>query len=246
MLQNESSPPPWKYGGRFEHKEELISIFLARVCQFLFFAKRQEIVQVAVWCKPLPRLSEAPILGLPSFENMLIVEADASDVGIGAVIMQNGKPLSYFSRRLGPRMRLAATYQKELFAIVEAVYKWRQYFLGHRFTICTDHRSLKELMQQVIQTPLQYKYVRKLMGFNFAIEYKTGTTNMVADALSRVYDAAFMALSQPLVSLVDDLRKENETLDELKIIHQKLERKEVLDGFRQEQGMILFRDRYFI
>ncbi|GKD33575.1 ty3-gypsy retrotransposon protein [Tanacetum coccineum] len=143
----------------------------------------------------MPRLSEAPILGLPSFENMLIVEADASDVGIGAVIMQNGKPLSYFSRRLGPRMRLAATYQKELFAIVEAVYKWRQYFLGHRFTICTDHRSLKELMQQVIQTPLQYKYVRKLMGFNFAIEYKTGTTNMVADALSRVYDAAFMTLS---------------------------------------------------
>ncbi|GJY92684.1 ty3-gypsy retrotransposon protein [Tanacetum coccineum] len=171
------------------------------------------------------RLSEAPILGLPSFEDMFIVEADASDVGIGAVLMQNGKPLSYFSRKLGPRMRLVATYQKELFAIVEAVYKWRQYLLGRRFTIRTDHRSLKELMQQ----------------------YKTGTTNVVADALSCVYDeadeviAAFMALSQPLVSLVDALRKENETLDELKIIHQNLERKEVLDGFRQEQGMILFR-----
>ncbi|GKC78274.1 ty3-gypsy retrotransposon protein [Tanacetum coccineum] len=92
--------------------------------------------------------------------------------------------------------------------------------------------SLKELMQQVIQTPLQQKHVRKLMGFDFAIEYKTDITNVVADALSRVYDeadeviAAFMALSQPLVSLVDDLRKENETLDELKIIHQKLERAE--------------------
>ncbi|GJU22337.1 retrotransposon-related protein [Tanacetum coccineum] len=169
-------------------------------------------------------LSQASILGLPSFEDMFIVEADASDVGIGAVIMQNGKPLCYFSRRLDPRMRLAATYQKELFAIVEAVYKWRQYLLGRCFTIHTDHRSLKELMQQ----------------------YKIGTTNMVAGALARVYDAAFMALSQPLVSLVDDLRKENETLDELNIIHQKLERKEVLDGFRQEQGMILFRDHYFI
>nr|GEU93503.1 hypothetical protein [Tanacetum cinerariifolium] len=90
------------------------------------------------------------------------------------------------------------------------------------------------------------------VGFDFAIEYKTGTMNVVADVLSHVYDeadeviVAFMALSQPLVSLVDNLRNENETLDELKIIHQKLERKEVLDGFRQEQGMILFCDRYFI
>nr|GEY40392.1 Ty3/gypsy retrotransposon protein [Tanacetum cinerariifolium] len=81
---------------------------------------------------------------------------------------------------------------------------------------------------------------------------KTGATNLVADALSRVYDeandviAAFMALSQPLVSLVDDLRKENVTFDELKVIHQKLECKEVLYGFRREQGVILFHDRYSI
>ncbi|GJZ64672.1 ty3-gypsy retrotransposon protein [Tanacetum coccineum] len=198
------------------------------------------------------RLSEASILGLPNFEDMFIVEADASDVGIGAVLMQNGKPLSYFSRKLGPRMCLVATFQKELFAIVKAVYKWRQYLLGRHFTIYTDHTSLKKLMQQVIQTPLQKKYVRKLMGFYFSIEYKTGAMNLVADALSRVYDEGgdviitFMAFSQPLVSLVDDLRREDETLDELKVIHQKLERKEVLDGFRCEQGMILFHDRYFI
>ncbi|GKC32479.1 ty3-gypsy retrotransposon protein [Tanacetum coccineum] len=154
------------------------------------------------------RLSEAPILGLPNFEDMFIVEVDASYVGIGAVLIQNEKPLSYFSRKLGPRMRVAATYQKELFAIVEAAYKWRH--------------------------------------------TKTGATNLVAHALSRVYDEAddvitvFMALSQPLVSLVDDLRKENETLDELKVIHQKLEHKEVLDGFWREHEMILFRDSYFI
>ncbi|GJW03366.1 ty3-gypsy retrotransposon protein [Tanacetum coccineum] len=69
------------------------------------------------------RLSEAPILGLPNFEDMFIVEADASNVGIGTMLIQNGKPLSYFSRQLGPRIRVAATYQKELFAIVEAVDK---------------------------------------------------------------------------------------------------------------------------
>nr|GEX70169.1 Ty3/gypsy retrotransposon protein [Tanacetum cinerariifolium] len=98
------------------------------------------------------------------------------------------KGLYYFNRKLGPRMRIATTYQKEPFAIVEALYKWRQYLLGHRFTIQTGHRSLKELLQQVIQTPIQQKYLRKLMDFDFIIEYKHGVTNGVADALSRVFE----------------------------------------------------------
>ncbi|GJW86964.1 ty3-gypsy retrotransposon protein [Tanacetum coccineum] len=167
------------------------------------------------------KLTNALILGLPDFNDTFVIEADASAVGIGAVLLQRGRPLSYFSRKLGPRMRVAATYQEELFAIVEAVYKWRQYLIGRRFTIRTDHRSIKELMQKVIQMPLQQKYVRKLMGFDFNIEYKPGLANQVADALSHVFEAdedensttAFMTLSQPLVGLLDDLRQENGTLE---------------------------------
>ena len=134
------------------------------------------------------QLCTAPILSLPDFEETFVVETDASSEGIGAVLMQNNRPICYFSRKLGPRMRVAATYQKELFAIVEAVYKWRQYLLGRRFIIRTDHQSLKELMQQVILAPIQQKYVRKLMGFDFVIEYKLGALNQVADALSREYE----------------------------------------------------------
>ncbi|GKG23278.1 ty3-gypsy retrotransposon protein, partial [Tanacetum coccineum] len=116
---------------------------------------------------------------------------------------------------------VTATYQKELFAIVEAVYKWGQYLLGRQFVIRTDHKSIKELMQQVIQTPLQQKYVRKLMGFIFSIEYKPGTTNRAANALSRMFEedeqlaTSFMALSQPILGFMDDLRGENDTLAEL-------------------------------
>ncbi|GKB77646.1 ty3-gypsy retrotransposon protein [Tanacetum coccineum] len=171
------------------------------------------------------QLSHAPVLGLPNFEETFVVETDASADGIGAVLLQKGQPLSFFSRKLGPRMRIAATYQKELFAIVEAVYKWRQYLLGRRFIIQTDHKSIKELMQQVIQMPLQQKYVRKLMGFDFTIEYKPKVSNQVADALSRMYEedegitASFMTMSQPLVGLLLDLRRENEELVELQRIH---------------------------
>nr|GEZ49713.1 hypothetical protein [Tanacetum cinerariifolium] len=198
------------------------------------------------------RISCAPILGLPNFNEMFVVEADASDVRIGAVLMQRGQPISYFSLKLGSRMRVAATYQKELFAIVESIYKWRQYLVGLRFTKRTDHRFLKELMQQVIQRPLQKKYVRKLMGFDFVIEYKPGVTNRVVGALSRMFKEEkdvvdrFMTLSQPLPRLISEIRQENETLDELQQIHQKLDRNELMEGVRREQGMIVFRDHYYI
>ncbi|GKA79559.1 ty3-gypsy retrotransposon protein, partial [Tanacetum coccineum] len=198
------------------------------------------------------QLSHAPLLNLPNFDQVFVVEADASGDGIGAVLMQGNRPISYFSRKLGPRMRVAATYQKELFAIVEAVYKWRQYLLGQRFTIRTDHKSIKELMQQVIQTPLQQKYVRKLMGFDFDIEYKPGATNQAADALSRVFEeaeqvtAAFLAFSQPLVGFIGDLRGENETLAELLEIHGKMNNGEVLSGFRRENGLLIYNNRYFL
>ncbi|VFQ94923.1 unnamed protein product [Cuscuta campestris] len=100
---------------------------------------------------------------------------------------------------------------------------WRQYLLGREFVIRSDHRSLKELLLQVIQTPDQQFYVRKLMGFKFRIEYKTGATNRVADALSRRDEeetvSSFMAIAQPLPSLLDDLRAENSTLPDLKALH---------------------------
>lgn len=67
--------------------------------------------------------------------------------------MQNGHLLAFFSKKLGPRRRSASTYHKELYAIVEAVQKWHQYLLGREFVIRSDQKSLRVLLQQVIQTP---------------------------------------------------------------------------------------------
>ena len=104
------------------------------------------------------------------------------------MLMQNGHPLSYFSRKLCPRMQSSSTYIKELQAIVEAINKWRQYLLGHFFIIRTYQHNIKELLQQVIQIPDQQKYVCKLLRYDFRIEYKPRKTNLVVDALSRVYE----------------------------------------------------------
>ena len=74
---------------------------------------------------------------------------------------------------------------RELYAITEAVKKWRQYFLGMRFIIRTDQKSLCSLLDQVIQTPDQQKYLAKLLGYQYTIVYKPGKDNRVVDALSR-------------------------------------------------------------
>ncbi|XP_042022920.1 uncharacterized protein LOC121770215 [Salvia splendens] len=127
-------------------------------------------------------MTTAPVLRLPDFEKTFCVETDASDTGIGAVLLQDTHLIAFFSKKLGPRRRVASTYHKELYAIVEAVQKWRQYLLGREFVIRSDQKSLKELLQQIVQTPEQQLYVRKLMGYKFVIEYKKGITNLAADA----------------------------------------------------------------
>ena len=92
---------------------------------------------------------------LPEFSKNFVIETDASKMGIGGVLMQEGHPLAYFSKKLGPRMQLASTYVRELFTLTEAMVKWRQCLLGQQFIIQTDHKILKELLTQVIQTPEQ-------------------------------------------------------------------------------------------
>ena len=126
---------------------------------------------------------------------------------MGAVLMQKGHPLAFFSKQFGPRMVHASTYVRELHAIVAAVRKWRQYLLGHPFTIFTDHKSLRELMSQVIQTPEQHYYLSKLLGFDYTIQYKVGSSNAVADALSRTTPSGeFLLLSVPHLDFMRDLR----------------------------------------
>lgn len=99
--------------------------------------------------------------------------------------MQNNHPLAFISRALGPKNLGLSIYEKELLAILLAVTKWRSYLLHSTFVIRTDQRSLKFLLEQKLSTPLQHRYLTKLLGFDYQIEYKRGVENKVADALSR-------------------------------------------------------------
>ena len=153
-------------------------------------------------------VTSAPILAMPDFSKTFIIECDASTHGFGAVLVQEGHPVAFFSRPVAPRHAALAAYERELIGLVQAVRHWRPYLWGRRFLVKTDHYSLKYLLDQRLATIPQHHWVGKLLGFDFAVEYKPGTANAVVDALSRrdTEEASILAVSAPRFDLLERLR----------------------------------------
>lgn len=152
-------------------------------------------------------MTTAPVLALPDFAKPFIIECDASGAGLGAVLMQEGRPIAYMSKALSPRTRSLSTYEREMMAIIHAVTKWRPYLIGRRFTVRTDQQSLPYFLEQRIHTPSQQRWVSKLLGYDYELVYKKGAENRVADALSRQPEPAELALlSSPTFPFLSALR----------------------------------------
>lgn len=130
-------------------------------------------------------LTSAPVLALSDFTKVFVIDTDASDKGIGAVLMQDGHPLAYVNKALGPKTSTLSVYDKEYLAILLAVEQWRPYLQLKEFVIRTDHKSLTNLNEQRLHTNWQHKALTKLMGLQYRILYKKGCDNGAADALSR-------------------------------------------------------------
>ena len=92
-------------------------------------------------------MSSTSVLTTIDFTKPFLVECDAPGFEIGAVLMQEGHPITFESRKLNKRS-LKSTYDKEMLAIIYALSKWRQYLLGSKILIRTDHNRLQSLLQQ--------------------------------------------------------------------------------------------------
>ncbi|XP_010546454.1 PREDICTED: uncharacterized protein LOC104818535 [Tarenaya hassleriana] len=130
------------------------------------------------------KLTNSPLLSLPDFSKAFEVECDASGVGIGAVLMQEGKPIAYFSEKLSGAQLNYPTYDKELYALVRALQTWQHYLWPKEFIIHTDHEALKHLKGQQRLNKRHAKWVEFIETFPYVIRYKQGKENVVADALS--------------------------------------------------------------
>lgn len=192
-------------------------------------------------------MATTPVLGLPNFSNLFVLEMDASDKGIGAILAPNRRPLAHLSKAIGPRKRGWSVYSKEMLAIMKAIRMWRPYLMGRRFQIWTDKKSLKFFLEQQVVTLEQQKWVSKLLGYEYDIIYRLGKANSAADALSRcpmtplgldsmetpntLGDSATSNVEEPIFQTIiscptfllwDKLRQANQKDPYLLNLHQKL------------------------
>lgn len=100
------------------------------------------------------QLIYAPVLALPDFSKPFVVETDACDTRLCAVLQQEGHPIAYMSKALSARYRGLSTYEKEYLVIIIAVEQWRPYLMHAEFIIKTDQRSLVHLEER-LTTPWQ-------------------------------------------------------------------------------------------
>ncbi|RVW81235.1 Transposon Ty3-G Gag-Pol polyprotein [Vitis vinifera] len=116
---------------------------------------------------------------------LFTIYCDASTVGLGCVLMQQGKVVAYASRQLKQHERNYPTHDLELAVVVFALKTWRHYLYGEKFEVYSDHKSLKYIFTQKDLNSRQRRWMETLEDYDFALHYHPRKVNVVADALSR-------------------------------------------------------------
>ena len=135
-------------------------------------------------------LMVTPILKLPNLNEPFILQTDASDLGVGAVLLQceDGikKPVAYASKKLTKGQINYSTIEKECYAIVWAVQKFQRYLYGREFYLETDHQPLIYLTKSKVSNARLMRWALLLQPYRFCIVAIKGSENVGADCLSRL------------------------------------------------------------
>ncbi|GJT57367.1 putative reverse transcriptase domain-containing protein [Tanacetum coccineum] len=131
------------------------------------------------------KLCSAPILALPEGSEGFVVYCDASHKGLGVVLMQREKVITYASRQLKVHEKNYTTHDLELGSVVFALKIWRHYLYGTKCTVFTDHKSLQHILDQKELNMRQRHWLELLSDYDCDIRYHPGKANVVADALSQ-------------------------------------------------------------
>jgi hypothetical protein len=133
-------------------------------------------------------ICESPVLCMPDYDKEFILRTDASDRGIGAILMQEHegqlRPLAYQSKKLNGAESRYATVEKECLATVWGIQKFERYLYGRHFILETDHQPLKCLQRQPTN-PRLMRWALQLQPYSFTIRVIPGRENHGADYLSR-------------------------------------------------------------
>uniref|UniRef100_A0A8C5N9Y2 Gypsy retrotransposon integrase-like protein 1 n=1 Tax=Gouania willdenowi TaxID=441366 RepID=A0A8C5N9Y2_GOUWI len=154
------------------------------------------------------RFTSAPVLVQPDSDRQFIVEVDASDTGVGAVLSQRAvadnklHPCAFFSRRLSPAERNYDIGNRELLAVKLALEEWRHWLEGAEqpFVVWTDHKNLSYIQSAKRLNSRQARWALYFGRFNFTLTYRPGSRNTKPDALSRQFSEEPVSDPEPILS----------------------------------------------
>nr|AAS07330.1 putative polyprotein [Oryza sativa Japonica Group]ABF98050.1 retrotransposon protein, putative, Ty3-gypsy subclass [Oryza sativa Japonica Group] len=215
------------------------------------------------------RLISAPILILPDPKKGFQVYCDASKLGLGCVLMQDGKVVAYASRQLRPHEKNYPTHDLELAAVVHALKIWRHYLFGTRTEVYTDHKSLKYIFTQPDLNMRQRRWLELIKDYDMGIHYHPGKANVVADALSRkgycnategrqlplelckeferlnlgIVSKGFVAALEAKPTLIDQVREAQTNDPDIQEIKKNMRRGKAIGYLEDEQGTVWLGER---
>nr|CAD39386.2 OSJNBb0016B03.11 [Oryza sativa Japonica Group] len=215
------------------------------------------------------RLVSAPILILPDPKKGFQVYCDASKLGLGCVLMQDGKVVAYASRQLRPHEKNYPTHDLELAAVVHALKIWRHYLFGTRTEVYTDHKSLKYIFTQPDLNMRQRRWLELIKDYDMGIHYHPGKANVVADALSRkgycnategrqlplelckeferlnlgIVSRGFVAALEAKPTLIDQVREAQVNDCDIQEIKKNMRRGKAIGFLEDEQGTVWLGER---
>ncbi|KAF8088610.1 hypothetical protein N665_0535s0002 [Sinapis alba] len=188
-------------------------------------------------------VSQEPVLALPDFSLPFELHTDASDYAIGGVLMQNGHPIAFESRKLNETERRYTVQEKEMTAIVHCLRVWRHYLLGSHFSVKTDNVATSYFQTQKKFSPKQARWQDFLSEFDYTLEYKPGKVNVVADALSRKAELAAMSQVEGAIMarIREGLERDHVAKELMKLSNEgKVHRFWVDDGLLYTKGRRLY------
>ena len=202
-----------------------------------------DVQQAKAFEKTKVMLSEAPLLVHfdPSFP--IVVQADASPYGVGAVLShkmpdESERPVCYASRTLSPAERNYGHIEKEGLALLFAVKKFHHYLYGHKFTMVTDHNPLLGLFAADKGFPDKsaariLRWALLLSAYNYKLEYRPGESHCNADGLSRL----------PLETKSEDVSRPGALIHMMELVNSPVSEAEVRAETRKEPVLSVVLDK---
>ncbi|MCO5591325.1 hypothetical protein L7F22_045307 [Adiantum nelumboides] len=184
---------PWCYRRFIRHFVEIASPLYALTHKGVTFKWTTK--EITAFKHLKETLTSDPVIILPDLLKPFVVQCDACGNSLGAVLMQDGRVVAYESRVFSDRERTLQIYEKEMLAIMHALYSWKHFLLGADFIVQTDHQTLRYFLTQAKLSEQHMRWANFLSMFHFQIVHVEGKKNVVADALLRKPQVSAVSIS---------------------------------------------------